>query len=161
MSDLDVGQEIAAADSRLAINNRQLEMPLDITIRSIALTVAERYCGDITVKEGNLYQHLKMDNKLAGPLTLNQVIHAALVFEMYLWGKWSQDIAGKAMETVFNELDQAIKDGALDKEIERRVGDLEDDKPVTGLEDEPNQTRSGNSVFSKIVPRPTRPHGGE
>ena len=132
MSDIDVDKEIEAADARLAINNRSLEMPLDITIRSIALTVAQRHCGDVTVKEGNLYQQLKMDNKLTGPLTVNHVLHAALVFEMYLWGKWSQDIAGKAMEHVLGELDAAVKSGAFDDRVE-------------GLQDEP----------------PIRPHGGE
>ena len=107
-------------------------MPLDITIRSIALTVAQRHCGDTTVKEGNLYQQLKMDNKLAGPLTAEHVLHCALIFEAYLWGKWSQDIAGKAMEQTLSELGEAIKSGAMDKHVE-------------GLEGEP----------------PTRPHAGE
>ena len=40
MDDIDVSKEIVAADTRLAINNSNLEMPLDITIRSIALSVA-------------------------------------------------------------------------------------------------------------------------
>lgn len=131
MSDIDVSKEIAAADTRLAINNTNLEMPLDITIRSIALSVAQRHAGDRTVKEGNLYQQLKMDNKLGGPLTTEDVVRAALVFEMYLWGKWSQDIAGKAMEMVLGELDEAAANGAFDG-------------PVDGLEEEP----------------PIRPHGG-
>ncbi len=130
--ELNMSKEIIAANARLAIDTSQREMPLDITIRSIALAVAQRHCGDVTVKEGNLYQQLKMDNKLAGPLTVSHVLHAALVFEMYLWGKWSQDIAGKAMEQTLNELNEAIKSGEIDKHIE-------------GFEDEP----------------PTRPHGGE
>ncbi len=130
MVDFDVSKEIEAADNRLVINNTALEMPLDITIRSIALAVAQRHAGDRTVKEGNLYQQLKMDNKLGGPLTTEDVLRAALAFEMYLWGKWSQDIAGKAMETVLGELDKAVKSGELDGHVE-------------GLEDEP----------------PIRPHG--
>lgn len=130
MTEPDVAKEVALADERLAIDNTRLEMPLDITIRSIALSVAQRHAGDRTVKEGNLYQQLKMDNKLGGPLTTSDVIRAALVFEMYLWGKWSQDIAGKAMEMVLGELDQAIQAGAFDEE-----------KPVEGLQDEP-PTRS-------------------
>jgi hypothetical protein len=125
MSDVDVGRELTEANQRLAINVDR-EMPLDVTIRSIALTVAQRHCGDTTVKEGNLYQQLKMDNKLAGPLTVSHVLHAALVFEMYLWGKWSQDIAGKAMEQTLGELDNAIKSGALDKHID----ELKDEPPV-------------------------------
>lgn len=123
MSDIDVSKEITEANQRLAISVDR-EMPLDITIRSIALTVAQRHCGDTTVKEGNLYQQLKMDNKLDGPLTVNHVLHAALIFEMYLWGKWSQDIAGKAMEAVLDELDNAVKSGALD-----RKDDIVDGEP--------------------------------
>lgn len=123
MSDIDVSKEITEANQRLAIRVDR-EMPLDITIRSIALTVAQRHCGDVTVKEGNLYQQLKMDNKLAGPLTVNHVLHAALVFEMYLWGKWSKNIAEEAIETVLGELDNAIKSGALDPK-----GDIVEDEP--------------------------------
>lgn len=110
--------EIDAANARLPIDVSQTEMPLDITIRSIALSVAQRHCGDITVKEGNLYQQLKMDNKLAGPLTVDHVVHCALIFEMYLWGKWSKDIAGKAMEQTLGELDKAVKSGAFDEYID-------------------------------------------
>lgn len=129
--DINLPAEIEAADRRLAINNSNLEMPLDITIRSIALSVAQRHLGDATVKEGALYNALKMDNKLGDPLSPEMVIRAALIFEMYLWGKWSQDIAGKAMDTVLGEMNEAIKRGEMDKLVE-------------GLEDEP----------------PIRPHGG-
>lgn len=124
--EINLPAEIAAADARLAINNTNLEMPLDITIRSIALSVAQRHCGDKTVKEGNLYQQLKLDNKLGGPLSTEDVVRAALMFEMYLWGKWSQDIAGKAMETVLGELDNAVKSGAFDLPVD----DLKDEPPT-------------------------------
>ena len=56
MSDLDISKEITEANARLPIDVSQVNMPLDITIRSIALSVAQRHCGDTTVKEGNLYQ---------------------------------------------------------------------------------------------------------
>ncbi len=124
--DPDLGTEIAEANKRLPIDMSQVEMPLDMTIRSVALSIAQRHCGDTTVKEGNLYQQLKMDNKLAGPLTVEHVVHCALIFEMYLWGKWSQNIAGKAMEEAMSELDKAIESGAFDK----RVGDLKDEPPT-------------------------------
>lgn len=128
MTDLEINMpaEIEAADTRLAINNTHLEMPLDITIRSIALSVAQRHCGDTVVSEGNLYQQLKMDNKLGGPLTVEHVVHCALIFEMYLWGKWSQDIAGKAMEQTLGELDNAIQSGAFDK----HTTELKDEPPI-------------------------------
>lgn len=130
--EIDIPQEIAEANARLPIDMSQTEMPLDMTIRSMALSIAQRHCGDTTVKEGNLYQQLKMDNKLGGPLTTEDVIRCALIFEMYLWGKWSQDIAGKAMEQTLGELNAAIEGGAFDKNID-------------GLQDEP----------------PIRPHSGE
>lgn len=132
MSDLNLSTEISEANACLPIDVSQVEMPLDITIRSIALSVAQRHCGDTVVKEGNLYQHLKMDNKLSGPLTKEHVIYCALIFEAYLWGKWSQDIAGKAMDATLGELEKSIKGGAFDKHIDE-------------LKDEP----------------PTRPHQGE
>lgn len=132
MTDLDIPSELAEANKRLPIDMSQVPMPLDVTIRSVALSVAQRHCGDTTVKEGNLYQQLKMDNKLAGPLTVDHVVRCALIFEMYLWGKWSQDIAEKAMEQTMGELEKAIEAGAFDR-------------PVDDLKDEP----------------PTRPHSGE
>lgn len=122
----DVSKEIVEADKRLAIDNSNLTMPLDVTIRSIALSVAQRHAGDMTVKEGNLYQQLKMDNKLAGPLTAAHVVHAALIFEAYLWGKWSQDIAGQAMEHTLSELEKAVRGGAFDGEVE----ELKDEPPI-------------------------------
>lgn len=88
--------------------------------------MAQRHCGDKTVKEGNLYQQLKMDNKLGDALSTEDVLRAALAFEMYLWGKWSQDIAGKAMEAVLGELDKAVQSGALDKHID----ELKDEPPI-------------------------------
>jgi hypothetical protein len=121
-----ISKEITEANERLPIDVSQVNMPLDVTIRSIALTVAQRHCGDTTVKEGNLYQQLKMDNKLVGPLTVEHVLHCALVFEMYLWGKWSKDIAGRAMEATLGDLEKAIKGGALDKHIDELV-----DEPPT------------------------------
>lgn len=124
--EIDVSKELTEAQARHAIALPDQEMPLDITVRSIALTVAQRHCGDITVKEGNLYQQLKMDNKLGGPLTVETVLRAALIFEMYLWGKWSQDLAGKALTHVLDELDQAVKGGAFDKHIE----ELKDEPPT-------------------------------
>lgn len=121
-----MSKEIVAANARLPIDVSRTDMPLDITMRSIALSVAQRHCGDVTVKEGNLYQQLKMDNKLAGPLTVEHVVHCALIFEMYLWGKWSENIAGKAMEDTMAELGKAIESGVFDK----RVDELMDEPPI-------------------------------
>ncbi len=131
MSDeFSVQKELAEANARLPVNLGDTPMPLDINIRSIALTIAQRHCGDTTVKEGNLYQQLKMDNKLAGPLTVEHVIHCALIFERFLWGEWSKGLAAQAMEETMGKVEEVLK--------------READKHIKGLEDEP----------------PIRPHSG-
>jgi hypothetical protein len=129
---VNISKELTEANARLPVNLGDYQMPLDIAIRSIALTIAQRHMGDRTVHEGALYNALKMDNKLGGPLTVDDVLRAALIFEAYMWGKWSKDMAGRAIEQTLDELDAAIKGGALDKHIDEII-------------DEP----------------PTRPHGGE
>jgi len=113
--------QIAAENKRLAIDLSEQSLPLDVAIRSTALTLATRHCGDTTVKEGNLYQQLKMDNKLAGPLTVNHVIHAALIFERFLWGEWSKGLANGAMANALDEAEAAIGD-ALDEPPTRPHG---------------------------------------
>jgi hypothetical protein len=113
--ELDVKKEIAAASPRHAIDISQVNMPLDMTVRSVALTLATRHCGDTTVKEGNLYQQLKMDNKLAGPLTVEHVIHCALIFERFLWGEFSKGMAGDAMANTLHEMEDAIAEKFKDE----------------------------------------------
>lgn len=105
----ELSTELAQANERLPIDLSQMTMPLDMQVRSVALTLAQRHCGDTTVKEGNLYQHLKMDNKLAGPLTVEHVIHCALIFERFLWGEFSKGIAADAMANVIDEVEEALK----------------------------------------------------
>src|SRR5260221_449954 len=103
--------ETALADEskHLAIDLSRQELPLEMAIRSTALTLAVRHTGDRTVKEGNLYQQLKMDNKLGGPLGVNDVLHCALIFERFLWGEWSKGLAGEAMDATLNEMEGVLK----------------------------------------------------
>jgi hypothetical protein len=108
--EFDVGKEIDQANERLPIDLSQTTMPLDMTVRSVALTLATRHCGDKTVKEGNLYQQLKMDNKLAGPLSIEHVIHCALIFERFLWGEWSKGLVHDAANKALDEMDDALKE---------------------------------------------------
>lgn len=117
--------ELEQANARLPVDFDGAQMPLDITIRSIALTVAQRHCGDTTVKEGSLYQQLKMDNKLAGPLTVNDVIHCALIFERFMWGEWSKGIAGDALANTMEEMD-----AILEKEWDEKTKDLNEEPPT-------------------------------
>lgn len=120
MSDqLNVATELAAAGPTHAIDISQAAMPLDMTVRSVALTLATRHCGDATVKEGNLYQQLKMDNKLAGPLTPDHVIHCALIFERFLWGEFSNGLAADAMAQTMEEVEEVIKEKFKDEDPSR------------------------------------------
>lgn len=111
MSDttINVEQELAEAQSRLAVVLPDTPMPMAFTVRSLALTIAQRHVGDSTVKEGNLYQQLKMDQKLGGPVSVDDVIKAALVFERYLWGEWSKGLAENAINATLTEAADVIE----------------------------------------------------
>src|SRR6185369_4033835 len=120
MSDeLNVSNELAVASGTHAIDISQTSMPLDMTVRSVALTLATRHCGDTVVSEGNLYQQLKMDNKLAGPLTPSHVITCALIFERYLWGEFSGGLAGDAMSSALDEIDKVMSEKFKDEDPSR------------------------------------------
>lgn len=131
---IDVEQEIADATAQLPVALPDREMPLDIQMRSIALAIAQRHVGDSCIKEGGLYQQLKMDNKLGNVVSVEDVVRTALVFERYLWGELSKGIAENAIAAVTTAAADAIE-----KEFEARSKTVEDE-----FKDEP----------------PTRPHGG-
>lgn len=122
---IDVERELAEANARLPVAIPDGPMPLDIQIRSIALAVAQRHCGDTVVSDAPMYQQLKMDNKLGDPLSVDHVIRAALVFERYLWGEWSKGIAEHALEQTTTEVADA-----LEKEYQKRQAPGEDDAPM-------------------------------
>ncbi len=120
MSDeINVNKELSEASPTHAIDISQTSMPLDMTVRSVALTLATRHCGDTVVSEGNLYQQLKMDNKLAGPLTPGHVIHCALIFERFLWGEFSKGLAADAMANTLDEVDEVIREKFKDEDPSR------------------------------------------
>lgn len=64
--EINISKEIEDANARLPVVVDR-EMPLDITIRSMALSIAQRHCGDTTVKEGNLYQQAKDGQQTGWP----------------------------------------------------------------------------------------------
>ena len=125
--ELNVSTEIAAASGTHAIDISQTNMPLDMTVRSVALTLATRHCGDTVVSEGNLYQQLKMDNKLAGPLTPGHVIHCALIFERFLWGEFSKGLAENAMEDTLANVEEVIR-----KRVDESFPDEDPSRPHGG-----------------------------
>lgn len=127
---INIPKEMAAVDARLPIHIDR-EMPLDITIRVVALGIAQRHVGDTVISEGGLYQQLKMDNKLGAPVSVDNVIHAALVFERFLWGQWSKGIAENAIEKA---------EGAAAEFIEKML-----DEKFSGVDDDPSRPSSGNA----------------
>jgi hypothetical protein len=94
-----IEDELNEANARLPVVIEH-PMPLETSIRSMALAIAQRHCGDTTVRDGNLYMQLRAEGKLTGPLTVNHVIETALIFEMYLIGKWSEGIIDAAVDQV-------------------------------------------------------------
>lgn len=130
---IDVEQELSEANARLPVVLPDRDMPLDIQIRSIALAVAQRHVGDTCIKEGGLYQQLKMDNKLGGFVSVDDVVKAALIFERYLWGEWSRGIAEHAMA----EVSTAAAD-AIEKEFEARQKTFEE-----GFKENPSTRQHG------------------
>ena len=105
---MNVEKELSEAQARLPIAVDR-DMPLDITLRTIALTIAQRHVGDTCVKDGELYQQLKMDNKLGKVVSVDDVIQTSLFFERYLWGEWSKGIAEHAIEAVSHEAADALE----------------------------------------------------
>jgi len=112
---MDIQKEIDEANKHLPVIMPDIPMPFDTQIRIMALSIAQRHCGDTCVKEGALYQQLKMDNKLGERLSVNHVLNAALAFERYLWGEWSKGIAENAINStstqIADALEERFKDG--------------------------------------------------
>jgi hypothetical protein len=130
---IDVEKELNDAQQRLPVLIPDGPMPLDIQMRSIALTVAARFCADTTVKEGGLYQQLKMDNKLGNTISVEHVLKAALTFERYLWGEWSRGIAEHAVEQTSTEAADAVEAAFKEKLKERGVeieAEFRDEPPI-------------------------------
>lgn len=130
MSDnpINVPQELSEAHAQLPIDLSRTTMPLDFTIRGMALTLAAKFVGDTCVKEGGLYQQLKMDNKLGNAVSLDDVIRAALVMERYIWGEWSKGIAEHALAKTETDLADA-----LEAEMDKRHLDDDPTRPSSGI----------------------------
>jgi hypothetical protein len=126
MSDeeLDVQKELAAENTKMAVDISGVSLPLEVQVRSVALTLAVRHCGDTVVSEGNLYQQLKMDGKLGGPLTVDHVINCARLFEAFLWGKWSKGVAAEVIEKTIKDAEDIINE-----ELDRKFDSETEGKP--------------------------------
>lgn len=107
---IDVANELESAQARLPINVDSTSVPLNMQMRVIALTLAQRHVGDTCIKEGALYNAVKMDNKLGNPVSLGDVIRGAIVFERYLWGQWSKGVAEHALEATMTDIGDALEE---------------------------------------------------
>lgn len=112
---IDVEKELEGAQARLPINVDSTSVPLDMQMRVIALTLAQRHVGDTCIKEGALYNAVKMDNKLGNPVSVMDVRNAAIVFERYLWGEWSKGVAEHALEATMTNVGDALEVMLKDK----------------------------------------------
>ena len=121
---IEIKKEIDEANARLPVAMPDTEMSLEMTIRCTALLIAQRHVGDSCVKEGALYQQLKMDNKLGHVVSVDDVIRTALVMERYLWGEWSKGIAENALAAMGTDIADAVE-----REFEKR-STIPDEPPV-------------------------------
>ena len=106
---IDIPQELAEAQQRLPVVIDSDTIPLEINLRIMALSIAQRHVGDTSVKEGALYNALKMDNKVLEPANVDMVLKVALVFERYLWGEWSKGIVENALAATQHRVADAIE----------------------------------------------------
>lgn len=123
---MNIQEEIDEANKRLPMVLPDSPLPIDYQIRCTALLLAQRHVGETCVKEGALYQQLKMDNKLGNVVSVDDVVKTALVFERYLWGEWSKGIAENAINKTMTEVADAIED-----EFEKRK-DIPEAPPTRG-----------------------------
>lgn len=105
---IDIEQELVEAQARFPITLSDRELPLEMSIRALALTIAQRHVSDTVVKEGNLYQQLKLDNKPLTVVSVNNVITTALVFERYLLGEFSKGLAEQALNATMTEMSEQV-----------------------------------------------------
>lgn len=117
--DIDTSAMLEAANKQLVVDMSKTSMPLDIQIRTIALTIGAKFVSDTCVKEGALYNALKMDNKLGDVVSLDHAMRAALVFERYLWGEWSKGIVTNSMAATAEEYSTAMAD-SIEEELRKR-----------------------------------------
>lgn len=111
---IDVKKELDEANARLPVIIDG-PLPTEIQVRSIALTIAQRHTGDTVVKDGVMYQQYKMEGKNLKPLSYDDVLKAAIVFERYLWGEFSKGIMENAMEATSTDFADA-----MEKEYQKR-----------------------------------------
>lgn len=60
------------------------------SVRTLALTMAVKYHGDTIIKDGGMYQQLRMEQKDIQPTHVNVVLKTAIEFERYLRGDYAE-----------------------------------------------------------------------
>jgi hypothetical protein len=131
MSDrpINIKNSLDEAQAALPVVLPDTNAPLDMTIRMLALTIAQKHIGDTVIREGNMYQQLKMAGKDIRDVKVEDVVHCALVFERYIWGEWSKGIAENAMNATLSEAGDI-----LEEEFRARRNHPVDDIIVDGVD---------------------------
>lgn len=111
---IDVEKELGEANARLPIVIDG-QLPLEFQVRSIALTIAQRHCGDTVIKDGVMYQQYKMEGRNMKALDYGDVVKMAIIFERYLYGEFSKGV----MENAVNAISTDFAD-AMEKEYRKR-----------------------------------------
>jgi len=99
----------------------------DDGIRMMALSMAIKHIESTMLRDGALYQQLKLDGREIGVLRANAVLEKAIDFERYLRGDyadmaaqivnmdfeaWLKEQTAKSVERALLELDKTMDEGA-------------------------------------------------
>lgn len=89
---------------------RELPVPPNIGLATIALNFALKYHDTTIVKDGALYQQYKLEGKNMRDLHLDEVFWTASQIEKHLLDTPSR-LALMVLETVAKDIDEALEDG--------------------------------------------------
>ncbi len=73
-----------------AIKDAPLQLDAATGVRMTALMMSVKYHAETTIKDGQLYQQIKLENKPIETLTNSKVLQTAIEFERYLRGDYAE-----------------------------------------------------------------------
>jgi hypothetical protein len=112
---IDVEKELGEANARLPVVIDG-QMPLEFQVRSIALTIAQRHCGDTVIKDGVMYQQYKMEGRNMKALDYGDVLKMAIIFERYLYGEFSKGVMENALRATSTDFADMMEDECRKRE---------------------------------------------
>ena len=124
--DLAEGKPLNPMEEMIAsvpsVANMQLDLTKDEKLRTTALMLAVRYHQDTVVKEGELYQQMKMDQKQLRTTSAKIVVEYAWEFEQYLRGE--SEVVKRLEEAFMERLERRLA------EQEEEEDEHPDDRPA-------------------------------